>query len=311
MTDVIAITGARGFVGRAVCRTLAERGIGCRAIVREGFDATVDVRAVGDLADAHASTLAHAFEGCTAVINLAGRAHLQKGDREVALGRLRRDNVTAAFRVADAARRAGVARFVHVSSVKVNGEWTQPGKPFRPGDAPAPASAYGHSKLAGERVVQEALEGSTTTLAIVRLPLVYGPGAPANFARLVRAVRRGRWLPLGGIDNRRHLLGLGNLAEALLAAVSSPSALVGTHFIADRDPVSTPQIIRAVADALGVRARLASVPPRLLDLAGVLSGQRAAVDRLTRCLEVDTASLSAATGWQPQPFHLDRAALPD
>jgi UDP-glucose 4-epimerase len=326
----VAVTGAGGFLGRVVCAALAARGIACRAIVREAAregEANVGspgarararepaigdagVRAMGDLAAIEPAALAAALDGCEAVIHLAGRAHVESGSREDVLARLRRDNVTAAWHVARAARLAGVRRFIHVSSVKVSGEWTVPGRPLRPDDPPAPATAYGHSKLAGERVVREALASGATALAIVRLPLVYGPGAPANFARLVKAVRRRRLLPLGAIDNRRHLLAVGNLVEGLVRAATAEPVLVGTHFLADATAVSTPRLIRAVAEALGCEPRLVAVPTWVLQLAGTLSGQRAAIERLTRSLEVDIASLTAALGWQPRPFHLGRDDLP-
>jgi nucleoside-diphosphate-sugar epimerase len=328
----VVVIGAAGFLGRAVCAELTARGTRCRAIVRAapagnagsveavpggnvgsalavpGGD--VEMQVVGDLAAVEPAALAAALEGCDAVINLAGRAHMARGNREDALARLRRDNVTAAWHVARAAALAGTPRVIHVSSVKVNGEWTEPGRPFRPTDVPDPKTAYGHSKLAGERVVQEALAGTSTALAILRLPLVYGPGAPANFARLVRAVRRRRLLPLGAIDNRRQLLGLANGAEGLVRAATSPRVVVGTHYLADASSVSTAALIRAVAAALECEPRLLAVPPAVLRVAAVLSGQRAAIERLTRSLEVDITSLTDALGWQPRPFHLDRNALP-
>ena len=291
----MVVTGAGGFVGSAVCRAFAAHG---RAF--EGW-----TRERGDLAAMKDDALARALEGVTAVLHVAGRAH---GTDAAAL---RRDNVDVTDRLARAARRAGVARFVHVSSVKVNGDRTAPGRPFRPDDPPAPTDAYARSKRDAERAVLAAGEDGAMAAAILRLPLVYGPGAPGNFAALVAAVRAGRWLPLGEIDNRRHLLGVTNAAAAFAAALDRPQPLTGVHFVADADSVSTPELVRAIAAALGVRPRLGAVPVPLLRGAGAMLGRAAAIDRLTRSLEVDCSSFVAATGWRPQSFHIDAATVAD
>lgn len=290
----VAVTGATGYLGRALCAALTVQGIGCVPLARSN---------AGDLALAKPQALATLLAGCDAVVHLAGRAHVASDDA-AAHARLALDNVEAARRVATAAVLARVPRFVHASSVKVNGECTRPGRPFRTTDAPAPVGAYARSKLAGEASVREALAASTTALAILRLPLVYGPRAPANFARLVSAVRNRRPLPLAAIDNRRHLLALSNLTQAVARAILVPAALAGTYFVADDGPVSTPALVRAIAESVGVRPRLFPLPVALLRIAGVVTGHRAMIERLVGSLEVDIEPLVAALGWRPQPFRL-------
>lgn len=304
----VVVTGARGFLGRAVLSAFVAEGRACEGWVRDGpVGPGAPLRAVGDLADARDDALSAALAGASAVVHLAGRAHVRTSAGADAL--FERDNVVATVRVARAARAAGVPRFVHVSSVKVNGEGTQPGHPFHVGDAPAPADAYARSKWRAEQELLRALADGPTRPVVLRIPMTYGPGARANFAALVRAVQRGWPLPVGSLRNRRHLLALSNLIGAVRAALDSPCPIVGTYFVADADSVSSPQLVRAVAAALGRPARVVDLPPACLRLAGRLVGRSAAVERLAGSLEVDTRPFEAATGWRPAPFQLDARAV--
>jgi UDP-glucose 4-epimerase len=209
-------------------------------------------------------------------------------------------NSLATTRLVQAALRARVARFVFASTVKVNGESTPAGRPFRPDDPPAPQDAYARSKLEAERELLRLTAGTALEPVILRLPLVYGPGVAGNFLALENEIARGNSLPLGAIRNRRSVLGVGNLVDAIDAALDAPVAPRGVHFIADEENVSVPELTRAIAASLGVDARLRRVPVPLLRLAGMLSGRRATIDRLTSSLEVDTSSFIAATGWRPR-----------
>jgi len=304
----VVVTGARGFLGGAVLSAFLAEGRACEGWVRDGPVADgASLRAVGDLADATGDRLASALAGASAVVHLAGRAHVRSSAGAEAL--FERDNVAATVRVAQAARAAGVPRFVHVSSVKVNGEGTRPGRPFHVGDAAAPVDAYARSKWRAEQELLRVLADGPTRPTVLRIPMTYGPGARANFAALVRAVQHGWPLPVGALRNRRHLLSVPNLIGALRAALDSPSPIVGTYFVADADAVSTPQLVRAVAAALGRPARLVDVPPVWLRLGGRLVGRSAAVERLAGSLEVDTRPFEAASGWRPAPFGLDAQAV--
>ncbi len=335
---LIAVTGAAGFIGRAFCARASARG-SIRAFVHSREQAarvplpSGDVVAM-DLGDANMDILTRSLERVTTVIHLAGRAHVG-GNRgnwgrtpfkekwgtspispisaslfsaaDAAAHRLANEEVTE--RLARAAIAAGVRRFVFASTVKVNGEASAPGRPLRPDDPVAPQDAYARSKHAAERALSDIAGGTAMTPLTLRLPLVYGAGARGNFRALVDAVAARRWLPFGGIDNRRSLLGIDNLVDALDAAIDAPNVAGGVHFIADSDPVSTPELMRAIAAALGVPARLVPVPVALLRCAGWLIRRQAAIDRLTGSLEVDTGSFAAATGWRPRPFALDAAML--
>ena len=300
------VTGAGGFVGSALCAHFRDRQrpfIGTVRAMRRGL--ATDLQPVGDLAQADDATLDALVDGADAVVHLAGRVHVMNetaGDAERAYAHA---NAGLTQRLARAAVRTGVGRFVVASSVKVNGEATRPGHPFAPDQAPHPEDAYARSKLAAERALFDAVAGSGTTVVALRLPLVYGRNAKGNFARLVDAVVSQRRLPLASVDNRRSLLYVGNLVEAVEAALDG-EPLRGVHFVADAESVSTPDLVRAIAAAWKVRPRLVAVPVPLLKLAGALTGRAAMVARLTGSLEVDATSFRQATGWHPR-WSLDAA----
>lgn len=294
----VAVTGARGFIGTAWCAHARATGRPVRPI------------ALDLVATAHDELVA-ALAGAYAVVHLAGRAH-RLAARRSSDSEMRGANVDATERLARAAVDAGVTRFVFASSIKVHGEATAPGRPFRPGDAPAPQDGYARSKADAEAALVAAAAGTSMEPVILRLPLVYGRGAKGNFRLLVDAVARGAWLPLASIDNRRSLLSLANLTGAIDAVLDTPAGAGRTpqvHLVADADAVSTPQLVRAIAAALDVRPRLRRCPVALLRLAGAVTGRSAAIARLTGSLEADTASLTAWTGWRPLPFAVDRAMV--
>lgn len=303
----VAVTGAAGFIGAALAGRMRARGQSVRRFVRARTGAGDDVVAI-DLERTRVSELAHRLEGVDAIVHLAGRVHRHDVARD-ADAVYKFANVDVTERLALAAVAAGVRRFVFASTVKVNGESTLRGRPFLTGDAPAPRDAYARSKLAAERTLLQVSGGTSTMSVNLRLPLVYGPGARGNFRRLVDAVAARSFLPFGAIDNRRSLLGLDNLLDALDAVLAAPNPVVGTHFVADADGVSTPALVRAIASALRVKPRLVPVPALALRAALACSGHRAEAERLTASLEVDTSSFTRATGWQPRPFAIDARTL--
>jgi nucleoside-diphosphate-sugar epimerase len=304
---LVAVTGATGFIGAALCRKLVARRQRVRRLVHHaGQD---DDEVIVDLAHASVGDLARHLAGATAVVHLAARVHVMREIAPDVEAAYKLANVDATERLALGAVAAGVRRFVFASTVKVNGETTRPGHPFRPGDAPAPEDPYARSKLAAERTLTQVTSGTSMLATSLRLPLVYGPGARGNFRRLVDAVAARRFLPLGAIDNRRSLLSLDNLLDAIDAVLRAESGVLGAHFVADEDSVSTPALVRAIASALGVAPRLVPVPVALLRVAGALAGRSDVVLRLTESLEVDTSSLRRATGWKPWRFGIDAAMV--
>jgi nucleoside-diphosphate-sugar epimerase len=300
---LVVVTGADGFVGRALVAHFREAGRAFRALVRQHEGAPVpgpEYRAVGDLAAMPDAELDALLAGASAIVHLAGRAHVVDETADDPAAAYSSANVHATARLARAAVRMGVQRFVFASSVKVNGEASAPGHPCRPDDPPDPRDAYARSKRDAERELVAISAGTALSPIVLRLPLVYGPGVKGNFATLLDGVARGRWLPFGAIRNRRSLLYVGNLVEALDAALDAPFPPSGVHLVADAESVAVPELIAACGEALGVPARLMVIPVWLLELAGLLTGRRALVARLVGTLEVDASSFTAATGWRPR-----------
>lgn len=290
----VLVTGARGFVGDALCRRLAAAGHEVTGLVRTApagvswmrFAAAGDLEAVADFAPFAA--------GQDAVVHLAARVHMMRETSSNPEDAYRRANVEVTRRLAEAGRKAGVGRFVFLSSIKVNGEATA-SKPFDETDAPAPEDAYGRSKLEAEQVLAD-IPGVT----ILRTPLVYGAGVKANFRALVRICDTPLPLPLDGLTgNRRSLLFLGNLTHAIERVVEAPEAPRGTFLLADGEDLSTAELVRRLRFSLGRRAVSCPVPAAALRGVLALVGRRAAADRLCGSLRIDPGRFREAFRWTP------------
>ncbi|HVE50123.1 MAG TPA: NAD-dependent epimerase/dehydratase family protein [Casimicrobiaceae bacterium] len=307
MATLSVITGVEGFVGNALCAYLRDQGrplIGAVRAMRSGMPR--DLQPVGDLTQASDATLDELVDGADTLVHLAGRAHVMHERASNPEAEYARANTELTRRLAKAAGRTGVRRFILASTVKVNGDSTRANQPFTPTDEPNPSDAYGRSKLAAEQALVDALNDTATIPIILRFPLVYGRSAKGNFKKLVDAVVAERRLPLASVRNRRSLLYVGNLVEAISMLIDAPLPPRGVHFVADAESVSTPDLVRAIAVAWKVKPRLVAIPVPLLQLAGSLSGRRAEITRLTDSLEVDATSLRHAIGWKPR-FSLDAA----
>lgn len=292
---IALVTGANGFVGSALVPHLKARGYRVRAALRQARPGAWDESVViGDLNSPVDWRVA--VSGVDAIWHLAARVHVMNETETDPLAAFRRVNVARTAELCNAAAAAGVRRLVYLSSIKVNGESSTPEHPFRPEDPPAPADPYAVSKLEAEAAVLT----SRVDAVVLRPPLVYGPGVGANFARLLDVVRKGYWLPLGAIENRRDLVFVGNLADALCLLGDHPDAVGKVFLISDGEPLSTPALIRAVGDALGRRAHLIPVPVTLLRGLLSLAGKEAEADRLLGSLEVDISTLTHGLGWRPR-----------
>ena len=298
--EKILVTGANGFVGRAVCAELARRSISAVAAVRSlaatpapFFDPGIAAVEVGQIDGA--TDWAGALEGCTAVIHLAARAHILADSHADPLAAFRQTNVAGTLALARAAARAGVRRFVFVSSIGVNGSLNC--VPFTGADVPAPAETYAASKLEAELALQGATAGGAMELVIVRPPLVYGPECPGNFRRLLQLLATGAPLPFGAIAARRSFIGVWNLADVLLLCTSHPDAAGNVFLVSDMEDVALPGLLRGLADGMGRKARLFSVPPKLLaGVAGAL-GKSGIYDKLCGGMTVDAAEARRVLDW--------------
>lgn len=299
---LVVVSGAAGFIGRSLCAHFAASGRPHRRIVctlPPAGSMGGEFFALGDLAATPEARLAAAVEGADAVVHLAGRAQVGDETAPAAAAAMHLANVVATERLARAAARAGVRRFVLASTIKVHGEASAPGRPLH-ADAPyAPQDAYAQSKVDAERALAAACAGTDMASVILRLPLVYGPGVTGNFLTLLDAVARRAPLPLSSIDNRRDLLYVGNLAAAIAALLDVVEPPRGSWLIADGEPVSTPDLARRMAAALGVASRLLPVPLPLLDMAARVAGRRADLARVATSLAVDAAPLARLIGSPP------------
>ena len=295
----VVVTGATGFVGRALREGLVKSGHRVTPVVRNSVGLPDEV-VVGDIGAA--TDWRAVLSGCGGVIHLAARVHDVSARDAGDLPAYRQINTEATLNLARQAAQAGVKRFVFVSTIKVNGE--ESSQPYRETDVPAPADAYAISKWEAEQGLHRISMETGLEIVILRPPLVYGPGVRANFLQLMRAIERGWPLPLGAIRNRRSLLYLGNLTDALRLCLEHPDAAGRTFLLDDGRAVSTPQLIRAVAQAMGRPARLFSVPPWMLQATGRLFGRTAELNRLMGSLYVDSSAIRSQLGWLP-PYPMD------
>lgn len=295
----VLVTGASGFVGQALMAALTRARHKVVAAVRDAR--TADALAVGDIrAD---TDWRAALTGCDAIVHLAARVHVMQDTAADPLALYRATNTHATLNLARQAVQIGVKRLVFISTIKVNGEGRD--VPYRETDPPAPEDAYAVSKWEAEQGLWKIARETGLEVVILRPPLVYGPGVKANFRRLLDMVARGWPLPLGAIDNRRSLLYLGNFVDAIRLCVEHPAAAGQTFLLDDGEPVSTPQLVMAVARAMGRQARLLPVPVGILEFAGALFGKRAAVARLSGSLYVDSSAIRLRLGWTP-PYSMQQ-----
>lgn len=295
MSQLVLVTGATGFVGRTLCRALIDGGYRVRAAVRSaGGAAETEQAVVGDIG--RVTDWTEALHGVDAVVHAAARAHIMNA-KPSDFDLYYETNARGTARLAEAAANAGVRRFVYVSSIKVNGEERAVGA-YQATDTPNPQDPYGKSKWEGEQALL-ATAGNMQA-AIVRPPLVYGPGVRANFLRLMSWVDKEYPLPLASIQNRRSLVSVWNLCDLLRHLLECPLPRNQAWLVSDGEDLSTPALIRRIAVAMERRPRLLPVPVTMLQLAGALTGKGAEISRLRGSLAVDITPTREGLGWSPR-----------
>jgi nucleoside-diphosphate-sugar epimerase len=311
----ILVTGANGFVGRVLCRRLLDAGYVPRAGLRSrtswpelqaATPGLSEFAVIGDLgagANLAGPDLKAALENVAVVVHLSARVHMMHDDAVDPIQEYRRVNVDGTEALARAAAETGVRRMVFVSTSKVNGESTS-GRPFTEGDTPDPQDSYALSKWEAEKALRSVAAETGLEIAIVRPPLVYGPGVRANFLRLMRLAELGIPLPLPDTRNRRSLIGVENLADFLVRCASHSGAANATFMVSDGEDVSTRGLIDRLARSFGRSARFLPVPESAVRLAARLAGKEAAVNRLLGSLAIDSETARQRLGWKP-PVSLD------
>jgi nucleoside-diphosphate-sugar epimerase len=292
---MILVTGAGGFVGTALVAELAKRGMSYRAVTRTPREGCF---CIGDM-DSRTDWTA-ALDGVDAIVHLASRAHVMNETVADPSAHLRSVNVDSTLNLASQAIKAGVKRFVFISSIKVNGEATKLGRPFTAEDPPCPQNPYAQSKHDAEQGLFALASGSDFEVTVIRPPLVYGPGVKANFATMMDWVNRGIPLPLGSVNNKRSFVFVGNLADLIIVSAVHPKAAGQVFLVSDGEDISTTDLFKKMAQALGRPSWMMPLPTPLLNLGAAMIGQRAITSRLTDSLQVDVTKTRELLGWEPR-----------
>lgn len=299
----ILVTGANGFVGKWLCEALVQQGCSLRAGVRSTNSPieAVETVAVGTI-DGQ-TDWSNALNQIDVVIHLAARVHVMNDDAVDSLGEYRKVNVEGTLNLAKQAVAYGVKRFIFLSSIKVNGECTELGKPFKEDDIPNPQDNYGLSKYEAEEGLSLIALKTAMDVVVIRPPLIYGPGVKANFANMMKVVQRGIPLPFGAIYNKRSMVYVGNLVSLILRCIDHPAAANQVFLVSDGCDVSTTELLRACAAALCVKARLLPMPQSWIESGASLLGKQAIAQRLCGSLQVDITKAKQQLDWSP-PFQL-------
>lgn len=295
----ILVTGANGFIGAHLCRELSNRSIGFRATARNSNENHYIDFVNCDLETSE--SLINLLSDCDVVVHLAGRAHQTNDDSQE---KYQIANEFVTHRLANAAAQNGVRRFVFLSSIKVNGESNDTGLRFRHTDSPSPLDNYGRSKLAAELSLQEVCQESNMDFVIIRPTLVYGKGVKANFSSLVSAVKKGIPLPIASVRNSRSMIGINNLTDLIITTCENPQAANQTFLASDGNDISTPTLVRLIAQSLNRPLRIFPFPVSILRFLAAVVGKSSFIDKLTGSLSVDIRYTTSTLNWHP-PFSVE------
>lgn len=293
----VLLTGGSGFIGQALLARLTET-CEVRAAIRRGRSnllAGVEPVFTGEIDGG--TDWSDALRGVDVVVHLAGRAHVLSEKTVDPLIEFRRVNVEGTAQLAFQAAEAGISRFIFISSIGVNGGSSL--QPFTEADSPCPIEPYAVSKLEAERCLMSAAETSGMEWVVIRPPLVYGPGAPGNFQRLVQATKKGIPLPLGAVNNRRTLIARDNLVDLIALCVKHPAAANEIFLAGDAEDLSTTELLQLLARVLGRPSRLIPVPVWLMEWGAAIFGRRMVIRKICGDLQVDTSKVRRLLNWNP------------
>ena len=300
MSQLVMVTGGLGFVGKASALGALKNGWRVRVSSRQKFTASMSSIEHFNVGDLSSTTYwPSALQGVESVVHCAGRAHVFKETVDGQLDAFRGVNLEGTLHLARACVKAHVKRFVFISSIGVNGSETKINKQFSEIDDPNPHNAYALSKWEAEKGLLQIAAETGLEVVIIRPPLVYGCNAPGNFGSLMRAVQGGWPLPLAAVHNQRSLVALDNLVDFIVTCITHPQAANQTFLVSDGQDLSTTELVRGMAQAAGVPARLLPVPVWALQAGASLLGKGDAVKRLCGNLQVDISKARNLLGWVP------------
>lgn len=301
----VLVTGSYGFVGSALCARLCKDRVSFRGAARTVSSQSDDFEtvAIGDISSG--TDWAVALKNVEQVVHLAARVHVMTDKSSNPLAEFRKINVEGTVALAHQAAALGVKRFVFMSSIKVNGEFTELGQPFTVDDTPSPENFYAISKYEAEQLLRQIAANTGMELVIIRSPLVYGPGVKANLESMMRWLARGIPLPLAAVtQNRRSLVALDNLVDLIVTCLHHPAAANRTFLVSDGEDLSTVQLLNRIGAAIGHPARLFYLPPTLLKLGAILLNRSGIYQRLCGSLQLDITKTRQLLGWTP-PVPMD------
>lgn len=304
----VLVTGATGFIGRALVAYLRRQHDICvvaavRQLVSEFSD---DIKQVALVEISKDTDWSRALVGVDVVVHCAARVHVMNESAADSAALSRKINVDGTLNLARQASTCGVKRFVFLSSMNVHGEQTPVGQPFHAAQALVPKDDFAHFKLEAEEELQALAFESDMEVVTIRPPLVYGPGVKANFRSMMSWVAKGVPLPLGAINNRRSLVSLDNLVDLVVRCIDHPAAANQVFLVSDGEDLSTSELLRRMARALGRPASLLPVPVFLLKLGATLLGKPGIAQRLCGNFQVDITTTCETLDWTP-PVSVDDA----
>lgn len=296
----VLVTGAYGFIGSRLCAGLRRDGISVLGVSRSVSSQPDEAKTIGIGNLSSETDWTVVLKNVEKVVHLAARVHVMNDKSSDPMAEFRRVNVEGTASLARQAAVAGVKRFVFLSSIKVNGEFTEIGKPFTADDVPAPEDPYGVSKYEAEQLLRQIAAETGMEVVIIRPPLVYGPGVKANFRSMMRWLARGVPLPLAAVtQNRRSFVSLDNLVDLILICLNHPQAVNQTFLVSDGEDLSTAELLTRMGAAMLHPARLFYVPPSLLKLGTIALNKPGIYQRLCGSLQLDINKTRQLLGWVP------------
>jgi len=298
----ICVTGANGFIGKSLCKRLINSNISIRGLVRNlnkfNYNPKIEYMSIGDIA--LKKNWKNELSGYDCVIHCAGKAHGDYQKRKNSFINYDMVNHVSTKKLAEQCVLFGVKRFVFLSTIGVLGDNTNNRGPFLYSDKPNPKNEYAISKYEAEKALLKISKKTGLEIVIIRLPLVYGPHSIGNFKRLLKLIKSRIPMPFGSIKNKRSLIGIDNLTDALVHCINCKDATGKTLLVSDNEDLSVSDLITYIEKILGLPTRLFRFPIFVLKFFGHIFRKQNDVNKLTNTLQIDIKYTKKILNWRPQ-----------